>query len=36
VLAVIAAASVLLVLLSARPPARRAILVSPIDALRVP
>jgi putative ABC transport system permease protein len=36
ILAVIAVAGVLLVLASARPPARRAIRVSPIEALRVP
>lgn len=36
VLAVIALAGVLLVLASARPPARRAIRVSPVEALRVP
>ena len=36
VLAVIGAAGVVLVLASARPPARRAIRVSPIEALRVP
>lgn len=36
ILAVIAVAGVLLVLASARPPARRAIQVSPIEALRVP
>ena len=35
VLAVIVAASILLVLASARPPARRAIQVTPIEALRV-
>jgi putative ABC transport system permease protein len=35
VLAVITAASMLLVLASARPPARRAILVTPVEALRV-
>jgi putative ABC transport system permease protein len=35
VLAVIVAASILLVLASARPPARRAILVTPVEALRV-
>ena len=36
ILAVIAVAGVLLVVASARPPARRAIRVSPIEALRVP
>ena len=36
ILAVIAARGVALVLASARPPARRAIRVSPIEALRVP
>jgi putative ABC transport system permease protein len=36
ILAVIALAGVLLVMISARPPARRAIRVSPIEAMRVP
>jgi putative ABC transport system permease protein len=36
ILAAIAAAGLALVLASARPPASRAIRISPIDALRVP